>query len=194
MLRGDERAFNTFFNTYFPRLYRFALPRLNGDIEATKEVVQATLTKAVANVAEFRAEAALFSWMCQICRRQIIDYSRARRRDARIVFIDDSAELRAVMDSIEAADESDPSHRYSTAETRQLIQALLDRLPARYGDVLEWKYVEGYSVAEIGQRLGVSETAAQSMLARARVAFRQSIETLFGAETAEVLASLRTDG
>ena len=30
MLEGDERAFTRFFDTYFPRVYRFALPRVNG--------------------------------------------------------------------------------------------------------------------------------------------------------------------
>jgi RNA polymerase sigma-70 factor (ECF subfamily) len=33
MLTGDERAFRAFFDTYFPRVYRFALPRLGGSIE-----------------------------------------------------------------------------------------------------------------------------------------------------------------
>jgi RNA polymerase sigma-70 factor (ECF subfamily) len=35
MLAGDERAFKLFFETYFPRMYRFALPRLAGEVEAT---------------------------------------------------------------------------------------------------------------------------------------------------------------
>ena len=35
------------------------------------------------------------------------------------------------------------------------MHAVLDRLPHRYGDALEWKYVEGRSVEEIGERLGI---------------------------------------
>ena len=195
MLAGDERAFNTFFTNYFPRVYRFALPRLGGDVEATKDVVQATMTKVIRNVADYRGEAAMFTWICQICRRQIVDYLRAHRRHAdRVVPIDDSLEVRAAMESIEAPAENEPGNSYSRAETRQLIQTVLDRLPARYGDVLEWKYVEGHSVEEIGERLGVGQTAAQSMLARARTAFRDALETVFGAETNEVLASMRGEG
>jgi RNA polymerase sigma-70 factor, ECF subfamily len=60
MLAGDERAFRMFFDAYFPRVYRFALPRLASDIEATKEVVQATLTKSIRKLDTFRADAALF--------------------------------------------------------------------------------------------------------------------------------------
>ena len=54
------------------------------------------------------------------------------------------------------------------------VQSILDHLPARYGDVLEWKYIEGLSVAEIGERLNVGTKAAESLLTRARVAFRDA--------------------
>ena len=49
----------------------------------------------------------------------------------------------------------------------------LDELPDRYACVLEWKYVGGFTVAEIAYRLGIEATAAQSLLARARSAFRK---------------------
>ena len=192
MLAGEEAAFRIFFETYFPRVYRFALPRLGGDVEAGKEVVQATLTKAMRNLASFRGEAALFSWLCQICRRQIVDYLRANKRHSQhVVLLDDSQELRAALESIEAPVTDDPLHGYGAAETRRLVQSVLDRLPARYGDVLEWKYIDGRSVEEIGQRLGIGHTAAQSVLARARTAFREALDTVFGSTAQDVLAGMR---
>jgi RNA polymerase sigma-70 factor (ECF subfamily) len=192
MLAGRESAFQQFFDTYFPRVYRFALPRVNRDVEACKEVVQATLTKAVRNLAGFRGEAALFSWLCQICRRQIVDYLRANQRHTdRVVLIDDNPELRAALESVEAPSEDEPQHQYGAAETRQLVQSVLDRLPSRYGDVLEWKYVEGCSVEEIADRLGVGHIAVQSLLARARTAFREAVETVFGSTADEVLLAMR---
>jgi RNA polymerase sigma-70 factor, ECF subfamily len=191
MLAGDERAFRAFFDMYFPRVYRFALPRLGGDAEAGREVVQATLTKAMRNLEKYRGEAALFTWLCQICRHQIVDYLRAHKRySEKVVLIDDSPELQAAMETIQAPLAYDPVHHYGNAETRRLVQSVLDRLPARYGDILEWKYVEGRSVEEIGQLLGVGHTAAQSLLARARGAFREALETVFGSTAQDVLAGM----
>src|SRR5689334_22036513 len=90
MLAGDERAFNAFFESYFARLYRFALPRVNGDVEAAREVVQATLSKAMRKLTQYRGEASLFTWVCQICRREVVDYLRAHRRHTeRVVLIDE---------------------------------------------------------------------------------------------------------
>ena len=47
MLAHEDAAFNEFFSGYFPRLYRFALTRLNDDPEATKEIVLVALSKAM---------------------------------------------------------------------------------------------------------------------------------------------------
>jgi RNA polymerase sigma-70 factor, ECF subfamily len=193
MLAGDERAFDAFFASHFPRLYRFALPRLNGDVEATREVVQASLTKAMRKLTEFRGEAALFTWLCQICRREIVDRLRSERRHSdRIVLIDDRPELRAAIESLEAPDEYDLVKSYGRAEVGRLVQSVLDRLPARYGDALEWKYVEGHSVEEIGERLGIGHTAAQSLLARARISFREALEKVFGSAAEDIAAALET--
>jgi DNA-directed RNA polymerase specialized sigma24 family protein len=60
------------------------------------------------------------------------------------------------------------------------VQATLDTLPERYGQALEWKYVDGLAVAEIAARLGTGEKAAESLLSRAREAFRAAIGELAG--------------
>jgi RNA polymerase sigma-70 factor, ECF subfamily len=193
MLAGDEEAFTTFFETYFPRVYRFALPRMNRNADATKDVVQATLIKAIRAIGDWRGEAALFTWMCQICRRQIADHVRSQRRySSKVVLIDDSDEVRAALELIEAPPTDDPLRGADSAELGRLVHAVLDRLPGRYGEALELKYVEGHSVEEIGERLGIGQTAAQSLLARARVAFREGVEAVFGASADDVLASLET--
>jgi RNA polymerase sigma-70 factor (ECF subfamily) len=132
MLAGDEQAFRRFFDTYFPRVYRFALPRLGGSVESAREVVQTTLSKAMRNLEKYRGDAALFSWLCQICRHEIVDQLRAHKRHAeRVVLIDDSPEIQAALETIQAPLSDDPAHRYGTAEMRRLIQAVLDRLPSR---------------------------------------------------------------
>jgi RNA polymerase sigma-70 factor (ECF subfamily) len=155
-------------------------------------VVQSTLVKAMRALGTFRGEAALFSWLCQICRRQIADYLRAHKRHHQnVVLIDDTPGLREALDSIAAPASDEPLQGYGSAETRRLVQSVLDRLPSRYGDVLEWKYIEGRSVEEIGALLGVGQVAAQSLLARARVAFREALETVFGSTASDVLAGMR---
>ena len=60
------------------------------------------------------------------------------------------------------------------------MQLTLDHLPGRYGDVLEWKYMQELSVDEIADRLGVGYKAAESLLTRARAAFRDGFSFVAG--------------
>jgi RNA polymerase sigma-70 factor (ECF subfamily) len=179
LLAGDERAFSQFFDENFSRLYRFALARLSQDPETTREVVQTAMTKALKKMHTYRGEAALFSWLCAICRNELVD---AVRRDARyrktIVLTEDYPEIRDIVESLDAPDSGDPNRQYQKFEASRLIQVALDKLPPKYGDALEWKYIEGYSVKEIAERMNLSHEAAQSLLARAKRAFKEIYGTL----------------
>ena len=171
-LAGDERAFDRFFEENFARLYRFAIARLKDDPEGAREVVQVTLTRAVRKLDTFRAESALFTWLCSICRNEINDWLRRQGRyREHIVLVEDLPEVQAAIDSLQAPNDDGPESNYQRIERLRLIQVALDRLPAKYGDVLEWKYVEGYTVKEIAARLSLGAEATQSLLARAKRAF-----------------------
>jgi RNA polymerase sigma-70 factor (ECF subfamily) len=176
ILGGDERAFRQLFDAFFPRLYRFALVRLRGDHDGANEVVQLTFCKAIERLDTYRGEAALYTWFCQICRNTLIDHCRSRSADARhLVPLEDQPDLRAVLDAITAPAIERPEVAVWQDDVRRLIQATMDVLPDHYGDVLEWKYVDGLPVQEIARRLAIGPKAAESLLTRAREAFRAAM-------------------
>ena len=183
MLRGDERAFEEYFASYFPPMYRFALGRVGGNTEAAEDVVQSAMSKAVRKLATYRGEAMLLTWLLTFCRHEIAAYWRDVKSEPSTPMLpEDSPEVEAALDSIAIADTSrNPERLAASAETSRLVQVALDRLPRHYADVLEWKYIEGSSVKEIAPRLGVGEKAAESLLTRARNAFRDAFTTLTAA-------------
>lgn len=190
VLAGDEAAFDEFFATYFPRLYRFALARLGGNEDASEEIVQRVLIRGLANLHTYKGEAALLTWLCTLCRHEIAGWRKQQGRLPEVSFVEDPPELRAALDVL-AADTDDPETAFRRRELSRLVQLTLDHLPGRYGDVLEWKYIQGRSVAEIGDLLGIGQAAAQSMLARARTAFREALETVFGSTARDILTDIR---
>jgi RNA polymerase sigma-70 factor (ECF subfamily) len=178
MLAGDERAFDAFFEGHFPGLYRFALTRLNRDEAAAEEVAQATICRAITKLSTYRGEAALFTWLCTFCRHEISAYYRRNRITVRKVdLIEDAPEVRAALESLHGVLEG-PQKALDRAELGRLVQVVLDQLPSHYGNALEWKYLEELSVKEIASRLGLSPKAAESLLTRAREAFRDAFGTL----------------
>ncbi len=185
LLDGDGPAFDRFFNENFSRLYRFAIARMPNDPHAARDVVQVALTKAMRNLHTYRAESALFTWLCAICRNELSDWlARNSRYKENIVLTEDFPEIQAAVDSFHAPDYSDPERNFERVENIRLIQVALDRLPAKYGDVLEWKYVEGHSTKEISVRLSIGTEATQSLLARAKRAFADVYSTLTSAHNA----------
>ena len=191
LLNGNERAFEQFFGENFARLYRFALTRLADDPDAAREVAQLTLTKALRKLASYRAESALFTWLCAICRNETSDWlSRQGRYREHIVLTEDLPEVQAAVDSYLPPEQMSPERHYRRVEMLRLIQVALDRLPAKYGDVLEWKYIEGHSTREISARLDIGAEATQSLLARARRAFADVYSSMSaGLEQSEMVKS-----
>jgi RNA polymerase sigma-70 factor (ECF subfamily) len=178
LVRGDERAFEEFFENYFPRLYRFALSRLDHDADAAEEVVQATLATAVAKIATYRGEAALFTWLCTFCRHEISAYvDRRRRRVPETPLVEDAPETRAALESLGRAVDG-PDENLRRRELAALVTSALDALPARYAAVLELKYLQDLTVDEIALRLTTTPKAVESVLSRARDAFRDAVAAL----------------
>ncbi len=179
---GEESAFDVFFSEYFPRVYRFARSRLGGDDDGAEEVAQVTLIKALAKVGTYRGEAALFTWLCTLCRHEIARWFERTGRRAHVSLADDSPDTLAILETIAALSGDDPEQEYQRSELSRLVHVALDHLPGRYGDALAWKYLEGLSVEEIAQRLGLGYKAAESLLTRARQAFREAFALLAGSQ------------
>lgn len=172
LLRGDQRAFTAFVDEYLPKLYRYANCQLHNSQDA-EDVVQIALTNAARRLETYRGEATLLTWLIQICRHEIYRMQRkARRRDMSLPFLNDDL-LKAVIESVESPPAQNPDMVYARSELIAFIQLALDQIPETYARLLELKYVEGLSSREIADEMGTSDEATQSMLARARRAFRE---------------------
>jgi RNA polymerase sigma-70 factor (ECF subfamily) len=193
LLNREEAAFEEFFEAMYPALYRFALARLDGRREAAEDVAQTTLYRAIGKLKTYRGEASLLTWLCTFCRHEIFAYAKAHRHVTKVVPIDDAPEIRAALESLHTVESTDPHVAFDRQQQASLIQRVLDQLPPHYGSVLEWKYIEELPVQEIAARLGIRLRAAESLLARARRAFRDallsvsSVLTLDGDDLTRVL-------
>ncbi len=172
--RGDEAAFRHVFDEYYDRLYRFALARTNADQTAAEDLVQQTMTRAIQSLHTYRGEAQLQTWLYTICRNTIIDWKRKKGlRENSVLLAEDFPGIRAAVESYSAPERDDPVANAENFELSSLVQVVLDRLPKNYGDALEWKYIQGWSVMEIAKELDIGKEATQSLLARAKRAFAE---------------------
>lgn len=188
---GDERAFDELADRYLPALWRFARRRLGGDGELARDVVQGVMCRVVERLDGFRGEAPLFVWMLACCRNEIAGhFRRAGRRPVEVELVEPGErgnEIRgdggerpmplAAMRSAASAD-GDPETSLLRLEAAELVHAALDLLPQSYARAVEWRYLEGAAVPEIARRLDTTYKATESLLSRARGAFRLAYERI----------------
>jgi RNA polymerase sigma-70 factor (ECF subfamily) len=172
MRRGDERAFHQFFDAYAPRLGAFVARRSSLDAAAIEDVVQMTLINAIRGLATFRGGSALFTWLCQICRNVLADARRKTAAQPKTQSLDELADERPLAAIIELTDFRDPLDECETDSTRSAVRRVINKLPARYARVLELRFGDELTVPEISRSLEMTEHAAESLLTRARQAFR----------------------
>lgn len=186
ILKGDERALQSFVDDYFPKLYRYARRRLPSEADV-EEVVQVVLSQAARRLETFRGEATLLTWLIQICRHEISRQLGKIGKQLDMIQPSPNADLlRSVVESIAADPLDNPEQQARRSELIELVQFALDQLPEHYAEALELKYVEGFNSQEIAARMQTSDQATQSLLARARRAFREvcgeSIHALYGGQ------------
>lgn len=179
LLKGNEVEFHHFFNEYYPKLFRFILSRTQQDYDLSDELTQQTLCQAIDKLHTFEGRASLFTWMCQISRGLIsAHFRKTKRRNKIVVPVTDNEEFRSILDNIAMNEKQQPESITENEELKTIISDILDHLPANYGDILEWKYVENLSVKEIAEKLDTSMVSVQSSLARARNAFKNVMKQI----------------
>ena len=181
MQAGEEGAFDVFADRYIPGLYRFALRRLAGDREIARDLVQSTVCKVIEKLDSYRAEAPLFTWLCAVCKNEVAAHYRRLDRRPREVGLDEDDGVVAAAGAF-ASPTAGVEERLELLERRDRVHIALDRLPPAYARAVEWRYLEDVPVTEIARRLGSSYKAAESLLSRARLAFRTSYESLSSLE------------
>lgn len=174
MRAGEQSAFDAFFAAYAPRLAAFVARRSSLEPAGVEDMVQATLIKAIRSLASFRGEAALFTWLCTICRHEMASLRRKTERQPIHASADADSSVRNTVLELRVPSDREPLNELELEAHRAAVAKTLNSLPERYARVLEWKYGDGFSVEEIAGMLGLTTIAAQSLLARARKEFKDA--------------------
>lgn len=180
MLRGEQPAFDTFFDRYYTRVYRYCCRRASqADAE---EIAMRTMEQAMRRIETYRGEAALLTWIYQVTRSQLSAFFKREKKHEVQVLVDDDAGIRDDLEHMAADLQLTPQQIIETDQHTRLVHLMLDYLPGDYGQMLEWKYIEGYSVDEIAKKLNMTPIAVQSALARSRKAFKEAYDKIMGSD------------
>jgi RNA polymerase sigma-70 factor (ECF subfamily) len=165
VLAGDERAWRAWYEASFDGLHHYVTWRCAGLRDLTDEIVQETWLTAVRRIRSFDPEHGNFAgWLrgiaANVLRNHFRDYSKACRQ-----FRPLNGEVPTTVA---------PEAGLERREQAEQIACALAALPERYEAALRAKYLDEQSVAQIAEAWNETPKAVESLLTRARQAFREA--------------------
>jgi RNA polymerase sigma-70 factor (ECF subfamily) len=176
----DEAAVRTITKRHNRRLYRVARAILRNDAEA-EDVVQETYVRALSGLASFRGDASLGTWLTRIAMNEALGRLRRQRPTVDWDTVGEQPRMRAEIIQFPAsAMTGDPERTMAQSEIRNVLEKAVDSLPDGFRMVFVTRIVEGMSVEETAEALGLRPETVKTRLHRARSLLRDTLEKELG--------------
>jgi RNA polymerase sigma-70 factor (ECF subfamily) len=132
-----------------------------------EDVVQQVFLKVFVSLKRFDLRAAFSTWLYKITVNECWDYLRKKKVRPLVYESDLSEEQVSRLDGIVSADRP-PDSPVERAEVKELLDWMLDKLPEQDRQLLVLKEMEGFSVHELAEILGLNVNTVKVRLFRAR--------------------------
>lgn len=185
--RGDSTALAKLLATYHPRLRARAAARMDAALRARlgpEDILQEVYLQVFRQIGRFeeRGPGSFLNWVYTILDHKLVDTQRAAHRHVRDIDREVAARGGAASDSYWSlldqvfTDSGTPSHVFRRQEAYSALLTCIAGLSNAHRQVIQLRFLEGLSVAEVAARLDKSETAVVAVCQRALKALREAMD------------------
>ncbi|OBQ94413.1 RNA polymerase sigma factor [Mesorhizobium sp. AA23] len=174
-LARDPGAFRLIMKTHNQRLYRIARGVVRNDAEA-EDIVQEAYMRAFASLDSFRGDASLSTWLSRIVINEALGRLRKRKR---IVSMPKNPEAQIIRFPLNSNGD-DPERTMAQRQILGLVERATDSLPGVYRTVFVARVIEGLSIEETADLLGIRPETVKTRLHRARALVRKALDDEIG--------------
>ena len=160
------------YREYFTPVYRYTLSLVH-DPDMAEKITQETFFRALKKINDYRGEASLKVWLCQIARNLSFDSLKRQSKTTALTKHDDDES-----DDYElpAGSESDPEEQLLRKQTAMKIHRILHDLKEPYKEVFQLRTFGDLSFAEISELFGKSESWARVTYYRSRMMIKEELD------------------
>jgi len=185
---GDERAFDQIMRRYNQRLFRLAVS-IAGEPSEAEDILQESYVRAFYRLSSYSGQGELGAWLARIVRNEAID--RLRTRGSRKRHITLEADLYSDEDAPGLAGRAraeeinfSPEIAAERDDMKKILEDAISSLPVQFRTVFMLREVEGLSVEETAEYLGIPAATVKTRDHRARALLRAQLsEQMDGALT-----------
>ncbi|TKB31188.1 MAG: RNA polymerase sigma factor [Mesorhizobium sp.] len=178
-LARDPGAFRLIIKTHNQRLYRIARGVVRNDAEA-EDIVQEAYMRAFASLDSFRGDASLSTWLSRIVINEALGRLRKRKRIVAMPENPDAQIIRFPLNSNDLNPGDDPERTMAQRQILGLVERATDSLPDVYRTVFVARVIEGLSIEETADLLGIRPETVKTRLHRARALVRKALDDEIG--------------
>ena len=175
----DAGAFRTIMQTHNRKLYRIARSIVQDDSEA-EDILQEAYVRAFAHLEQFRGDSSLATWLSRIVMNEALARLRSRRAAGNRMAIDAPHPQAEIIPFPHAASTDDPERTMAQREILRLVEQATDNLPEVYRIVFITRVIEGMSVEDTADILGLRPETVKTRLHRARRLVREQLDKQIG--------------
>lgn len=156
-------------------LYRFAIQKV-GDEHLVADLLQETFLAALQGFDRFRGDSQVRTWLISILRLKIIDLHRLNQRQQRL--LQQLPERSQSTPFRQRRLEAWPSGADEVADQEflEVLQRCLEKLPAALAKAFLLRELDGHTVADVCQLLGIKSKNLAVRLFRARSGLRDCLD------------------
>jgi RNA polymerase sigma-70 factor (ECF subfamily) len=181
---GDRSEFARFVDAFSPQVYRLAL-KILGNPQDAEDVLQNTFMKVLQAIGGFEGRASLSTWLYRIAVNEALMLLRRHKPVVQLAmeYEEDNADLQLPTQFTDWC--CLPEEELLSTESKAFLDQAVQRLPEKLRVVFILRDMEGLSIRETGQALGLSDTAVKTRLLRARLNLREQLSQYFGKQLSE---------
>jgi RNA polymerase sigma-70 factor, ECF subfamily len=183
-LRRDEAAVRAIVQRHNRRLYRLARSIVRNDAEA-EDVLQEAYLRAFANLATFRGESGLGTWLGRVVINEALGRLRRERPTVELTEQMEAGSAQSGEVIPFPGEQIDPERIMAQRQIHSLLERAIDDLPDAFRTVLVARVIEDMSVEETAALLGLQPETVKTRLHRARKLVRQALEQQIGSALTE---------
>ncbi|MFC3207895.1 RNA polymerase sigma factor [Aquamicrobium soli] len=178
-LARDASAFRAIMKTHNQRLYRLARGIVRNDGEA-EDIVQEGYVRAFTHLESFRGDSTLATWLSRIVINEALGRLRKKRRALEQSMSDDPAVEAKIIQFPLNTPNDDPERTMAQRQILQFVERATDNIPDIYRTVFVARVIEGLSIEETADLLGIKPETVKTRLFRARNLIRRQLDEQIG--------------
>lgn len=172
--QGDKIALAKLVEAYQEPIYNTAL-KMTKNREDAEDVLQETFVTMVEKLYQFRGDARLYTWLYRITVNNVYRRTRSIQKHEAMDINDPDVQQ---IHGGQLSEWPETANLLGEREwIRDVLAAALDELPPKYRTIFILRDIQGLSIKETQEILGISESNVKVRLMRARNYLRDKLST-----------------